>query len=452
VGTALHHAGYRVVIVDQRVKKDWKFRLTEALKEDVLFVGISSMTGGQISYALEIAEFLRAHTKRPIVWGGIHPTLLPQQTLEHKLVDIIVRGEGEETIVELTKALQDNEPLNGIQGVSFEEKGEIIHNPDRPFIDLNTQPHPHYEMVNMQDYIDHDGDRSANIGTSRGCPFNCAYCYVNAYHKRRWRALSAENVLKRMHLLVHKYGIHRFWFDDDEFFINLDRAKEIVKGIKKLGVRWSGNARIDMVLKMDAAFLELLEQSGCIRLGMGVESGSNRILELIKKNITREDAISVSRRLTNYNFYSKFNFMVGFPTESVEDMKETVSLALQIKKENKKALVSAFNIFTPYPGCELFDLAVNRGMERPTALEQWAKFRPTIDNIAWMSNEMKRDVRMLSFASPFLNDPVETSPPLHMKILGTIYRRIARKRIKHHYYHFPLEISFAKLLGLYDNL
>ena len=140
VGTALHHAGYKVKLIDQAMEEEWKHTLLKVLQEDVICIGISSTTGNQISYGLEIAKFIRTHSDRPIVWGGIHPTLLPEQTLENEFVDIVVRGEGEETIVELTNALQDDKSLNGISGVSYKENGRIVHNPDRAFLDLKEQP------------------------------------------------------------------------------------------------------------------------------------------------------------------------------------------------------------------------------------------------------------------------------------------------------------------------
>lgn len=350
VGTALHHAGYRVRIIDQSIEEDWKLKLAEALKEQVICLGISSKTGTQISNGLEIAKFVRAHSTIPIVWGGVHPTLLPEQTLENEFVDIIVRREGERTMVELTNALEHNDSLSDILGISYKAHGKVIHNPDREFIDLNEQPFPQWELIDLHDYIteENDGRRSINVAISRGCPFNCGYCYVNVFHKRRWRALSVDNTIKMMVFLINEYGINYFLFNDEEFFIDLKRGRELLEHFKELNIHWETCVRIDTILRMDDAFLTLLKRSGCADLGIGVESGSNRILDLMKKKITREDVIKANRKLANYNLNAIFLFMVGFPTETLEEMKETVSLASQIKRENKKARTSNFSIFTPY--------------------------------------------------------------------------------------------------------
>lgn len=142
--------------------------------------------------------------------------------------------------------------------------------------------------------------------------------------------------------------------------------------------------------------------------------------------------------------------MIGFPTDTLEDMKETVSLALQLKRENKKARVSHFSMFTPFPGCELHDLAVQYGLKQPDCLEKWATFHQADDNAVWLSEDIRRTAKMLSFTSAFLNDPVDSYPPFYIRILGILYRYIARQRIKSFFFHFPLELSLVKWLKLYD--
>jgi len=453
VGTALHHAGHRVMLVDQIMEDNWKGAIDQALQEpELAFVGISTMTGGQIRNALEMAEYVRPRTDKPIVWGGIHPTLLPEQTLENELVDVVVRREGEETVVELMDALTSSGSLDGIRGVSFRDNGTAVHNPDREFIDLDAQPIPNYDLLDMNRYaVEREGYRSVNIATTRGCPFNCGYCFVNEYHKGKWRARSAEHTLEWIRFLIDSYGYNHFWLDDEEFFIDVDRAREVMLELKPLGIRWKASIRLDSVLRMDDELLDLLFDSGCYRLSFGVESGSNRLLKLMNKRATREDAIAVNRRLAEKPMFPRYNFMMGFPTESYDELKETVSLAWQMKRDNPRAHFSQFFIFTPYPGCDLYDRAVELGMTPPTRLEQWAGFRGHVDNTTWLANDMSRAMKMLAFASPFLNEPVDTTPSLPVKLLGLAYRPIARQRIRHHFYRFPLEISMAKALRLYDN-
>jgi len=140
IATPLDIAGYKVKIIDQRVEKYWKKILLDELKKEPICVGISSMTGPQIKYALEVSKLVKQNSNIPVVWGGVHPSLLPEQTLKNDFVDIVVQGEGEETFYELVRALKDKSTLNGIKGIWYKEDGKLKRNPPRPFIDLNQQP------------------------------------------------------------------------------------------------------------------------------------------------------------------------------------------------------------------------------------------------------------------------------------------------------------------------
>lgn len=454
VGTALHHAGYKVKIIDQRADRDWQRKLVSAVESGVMCTGISSMTGNQLKNGLHLARIIRTYSKRPIVWGGIHPTLLPEQTLESDLVDMVVRGEGEKTIVELVAALRGKRGLSGIRGVSYKENGRIYHNPDRPFLDLDQQPPLAYELLEMGNYLnDHHDYVSLDLHTSRGCPFDCSYCYAPVVHHRRWRAMSVDNVIKRVKVLIDRYGVNWFWFDDDNFFTDLERAREIMLALEKLNIRWeTRGTRVDTILHMDDEFLDLMPRSGCSRLAVGAESGSNRILRLIRKKIRREDTIVANRKLARTNLYIRYNFMMGFPSETREEVNETISLALRLKEENPRAMYSGFVIFRPYPGCELHDLALQHGLERPASLEEWGEFRFHAQRTAWVPQEMRGMLKILEFTTPFLNDPIgDTNRSLPVRLLSSVYRPLARYRIRKRFFHFPLEMTVAKWLGLYQN-
>lgn len=450
VGTALANAGREVVLVDQVVSRDWRGRVEAAIAAGVDYVGLTTMTGTQILNAVEIAALVRSLTDVPIVWGGIHPTLVPEQTLASDLVDIVVRGEGEATIVELDEALRGARPLGSVRGITYLDGGVATSTPDRPFIDLDAQPIPRYELLDMETYARvRGGYRSVNVATSRGCPFNCGYCFVKAYHHRQWRGMSVDRAIAWIRFLKDTYGFDRFWLDDEEFFIDLGRAREMIGAIARLAVRWKASMRIDSLLRVDDEFLDLLVSSGCHRLTLGVESGSNRMLELMDKRITREQAIEANRRLARVDLHARYNFMIGFPTETIDDVNQTVSLALQLRRENPRAVVSNFAIFTPYPGSDLHGLAVRHGLQVPGRLEDWAQFHRCADNTVWLPAEMRRAARVLAFASPFLNQPVDSAAPLPVKLLGLAYRPLARQRIKRHFYGLPVEIGLARALGLY---
>jgi len=223
VATPLDAAGYKVSIIDQRADPDWEQTLLAGLKARPVCVGISSMTGPQIWGGLKASEIVKQKSDAKVVWGGVHPSLLPQQTLENPYVDIVVQGEGEETFLELVRALGNGESLGKVNGIWYKEGGKITQNPARPFIDLNRQPPLSYHLMDLRTHMMKISGLDALLfETSRGCPHNCAFCYNTCFSNRQWRALTADETLYRMKRVIKDLGIRSFAFSDDNFFTDLD--------------------------------------------------------------------------------------------------------------------------------------------------------------------------------------------------------------------------------------
>ncbi|NQU56275.1 MAG: cobalamin B12-binding domain-containing protein, partial [Rhodospirillales bacterium] len=193
-------AGYDVRILDQRAKPITMDSLRELISSDLICVGISSMSGTQIRNALSLARMIRELTggSVPIVWGGTHASLLPEQTLENEYVDIVVNGEGDESFLELVQALDKSQPLDGIQGILYTDGPKVIDTGTRPALDIETLLPVPWELVNVEDYIHRDmylrhKNRVLDLGqTSRGCPFDCGFCSSAEIRGRKWRAMSPE--------------------------------------------------------------------------------------------------------------------------------------------------------------------------------------------------------------------------------------------------------------------
>jgi len=200
VATPLDVAGYKVRIIDQRLDAEWEQSLISELKTGPVCVGVTAMTGPQIDGALKASKLVKRNSNVPVVWGGIHPTLLPRQTLENENIDIVVQEEGEETFLELVNALAAHRPLDGIKGIWWKNGGNIIENPPRPYIDLASQPLPSFHLVDLKRYT--AGLNYLPLETSRGCVFNCAFCYNTRFHHRKWRYLTPEQALYRLMFLV----------------------------------------------------------------------------------------------------------------------------------------------------------------------------------------------------------------------------------------------------------
>jgi radical SAM superfamily enzyme YgiQ (UPF0313 family) len=352
-----------------------------------LCFGVSTMTGPQIGHALGVcAEVRRRFPDVPIVWGGIHPSLLPEQTLAHPLVDIVVAGEGEETFPELVGALEAGADLSKVAGIWYKDGGALSRTAERDFTDLDRLPPLTYHLLKVALYSRRlFGADHFSFNSSRGCAYRCKFCWDPAMHKRRFRAMRPETVIAHLERLVRDFGLRRFLFTDDNFFLDMGRARGILEGIARspFGIALGKlQARADAVCRMDAEFLELLVRAGVRRLTIGVESGSPRILQMISKDETVETALEANRKLAGFPIVPLYFFMMGFPTETPEELGQSISLALQLLRENPNADVS-FNIYTPYPGTPLYHEAVERGLPAPGSLDEWSRVsfrRPPPEN------------------------------------------------------------------------
>jgi radical SAM superfamily enzyme YgiQ (UPF0313 family) len=440
---------FEVIFIDSRVDKDWKNTLRDKLAENPICVGITSMTGRQISHALEISRFVKQVSNAPVVWGGIHCSLLPDSTLENNNIDLIVLGEGEVKFLELVRALNTGRDLRGVKGIWFKQDQEIIRNPEREFVELNDLPVLPLSLIDLKHFLPiFKGRRTFYIETSRGCPNRCGFCYNLAFHKSSWRAFPAERVVRRLKYLSKEYKIGSFYIIDDNFFVDLKRAKEIAQGIidEKLDIFWEVQGiTINSALKMDDDYLELMVRSGLKKVHFGVESGSERILKMVNKNLNIDNVLKVNKDWNKYNIITQYNFMCGFPGETKEDIRETTKLVFRLMRENPRALISPLCPYTPYPGTALYQNDVNSGFSKKSTLEDWVEANYG-DNL-WESKERKDILSALFFTSMFLDShrSKDMISSKMMKVLIDLYRPVARFRIKHLFFKFMPELKIKEI-------
>jgi radical SAM superfamily enzyme YgiQ (UPF0313 family) len=458
IATPLDRAGYKVRIIDQRVDKNWKESFLQELKEGPICVGISSMTGPQIANALVASQLAKRHGDVPVVWGGIHPTLLPDQTLESEAVDIVVQGEGEETFFELVQAIEDGGSLHKVRGIYYKEGNQTRSTPPRPLIDLNQQPPLSYHLVEISDYpFGMFEQGNLTFETSRGCPLRCGFCYNTRVYKSTWRGLTADETIRRTKILINDHGIRGISFADDNFFGNRERGIQILRRIKeeKLGVTISKlDAHFSVLSKLTDEELTLIRESGARILMIGVESGSPRILGMMKKRLEIQEILDFNKRVMKFDLMPLYFFMVGFPTETLEELSQTVSLMMRILQENPRA-VAHMNIFTPFPGTELFDISRENGLRMPERLEEWVPFnyRTLNPNTPWLSERRRKIIRMLDFTAMIIDrnnfiSPYKKTKPL-IRLLARLYYPVAKMRMKRLYYRFFIERRIAEWLGLF---
>ena len=441
--------GYKVTIIDQRVEPDWKDKLENALKQNPIVVGTTGMTGPQLKYSLELSKFVKEFNKDiPVMWGGMHPTMQPNQTLEPSCVDIITIGEGELTFAELVHTLEEGGNLRSVKGIGFKENGRIIINEKRENLkNLDELPDLPYHLIDMQRYyaVDFRGRRSIILTTSRGCPFRCTFCIDPAVHRNTWRCYSAERVIEKMRFIIDTYGIKDFFFQDDNFGTDPNRVKVILRSIVKEfdDVAWGTlGIRADAICRMDEEYQELLVKSGCKNIDVGIETGSPRMLELMKKDEYIEDFTRANKILAKLGIVSKYTFILGYPTETEEDIRMSKNLALQLMSENPNAYCLFFT-FCPYLGTEAWGLSIENGFKPPESLDEWANFDFdgwAKNSPAWLNKKRLRIIDNINFTSYFMNKNVKYKISTKRgKLLFDLYNPVARFRFKHNFYHFPIE-------------
>lgn len=453
VASLLDKDGYDIKIVDQRIDHDWQNTLLKHLKTNPVCFGVTCSTGRQIANAITACKIVKEFNKDiPVVWGGPHATLLPEQTLEHPLVDIVVLREGDITFHELVIALKNRKDLAGVRGIAYKKGSAVKKNAERDFIDLDKLPFLPYHLIDIKKYssVNFRNKPSLDVSTSRGCPFHCAFCYNYFFNKQRWRAFSVERSLEEIKYVVDTFNIKDLYFVDDNFSANIPRAKGIMEGMKKEGldILWgTQGVRIDTLARMEESVIELFDQTGCMEMSIGVETGSQRMMELITKGITIPQVLDVNRKIKDRRFKIKYNFIIGFPTETVPEMHQTIQLALQLYKENNKAWFP-FNVFAPYPGSLLYDLAIKEGFTPPDKLEDWVHLEPTGWQEyykSWFPDDVSLFMRNVNFASYFAFRSVKqkiTNPLL--RVLFDVYHPIAHYRFEHMAYAMPVERKVAE--------
>jgi anaerobic magnesium-protoporphyrin IX monomethyl ester cyclase len=376
VASALRSGGHSVRIADLRLEDFRSLPLG-----DPLFIGITAMSGPQIRYGLEFAGRVRAERPgTPIVWGGVHPTLLPEQTAADPRVDVVVRGEGEGVVVALADALGAGASLDEVKGLTFVEGRDgsdarpLRSTPDAALVDLDCLPvELPYDLLRLGLYPTLRAGR-VHLQTSRGCPSHCSFCYNTAFNKRRWRGKSPERVVDEMEWLLRRFPGSRILDPvDDNFFVDRRRVERICELILGRGLRfrWRANCRFDYLATYDGEFLRLLERAGCVELDFGGESGSPRMQELVCKDVSEDEILTAVARLRRHapTIDPFVSWLSGLPGETWEDLEKTFDLMDAMGRANPRTQHYGIFLYTPFPSPLLDRLPPE--FAPPRSLEEW---------------------------------------------------------------------------------
>jgi len=359
LAAVLEREGYRVTVLDANAlglqPSDVAALVTGA---DV--VGLTAMTP-TVSAAIAIARQLKqANPELTLIMGGTHATLLPDETLARAPeIDIIVRGEGEETIIELLQAIENKRSLDNIAGISYRTNGKITSTAVRSTnVNMDSLPFLAYHLMPWQKYKPHPPHGRvlpfAAVITSRGCPYRCAYCSKPIFGNK-FRAQSPERVVAEIAYLTEKFGIKEIAFYDDVFTLDKQRAYAIADGIIKKGLKisWTCESRVNLV---DKELLRHIKQAGCYAIAYGIESASPKILDTLHKDITPEQVEEAVRISQEAGLQTIGYLMIGSPGETPETIQQTIRFARKLKLD-----FAQFSVTTPFPGTELYKLLGDKG-------------------------------------------------------------------------------------------
>lgn len=358
VAAYLKTKGYLNVAIKNSTFDDDVDIISDAAHSNI--VGISA-TSFMMIHGRELASKIKAKNKDvKIVFGGVHPTVCPETTLEDKNIDIVCRGEGELTFYELVITIDEGKNLDNVKGISYRQNDKIIHNPDRvPIPDLDMLPYPDRNAMRqgalIKIYSRNYGKRGVLVFTGRGCPFSCTYCAAPMLGGRHVRRRSPENVIDEIKMLKKQYKIKHVDFLDETFTFNKTWVLKFCDLLQReaIGISWAcfvhpNTADKEMFIKM--------KESGCKEVEIGVESGSPEILKELKRNYTPEDIKSLFSMLRKLKMKTRAFAMGGLPSESKETIRQTEALIQEIKPD-----VTTLFLFIPIPGSELYQSAKEAG-------------------------------------------------------------------------------------------
>lgn len=388
VAACLRSAGHEVEVMDinatdalRRDRPELERRIAEA-RFDMIGAGGLVTTYRFMKWLGEVIR--KHHPDAPMVLGGSVATSVPHVVLEHTEWNIAAVGEGEITAVELADALEHGKSLESVAGIQFRDQGQIVKTATRAYLqDLDTTPFPAWDLFPMDVYLgnvvgapnkdkwDTGADaaeyRSMNVSGTRGCPYKCIYCYHD-FLGARYRLRSPQNILDEIKTLIDRYGVRYIDFNDDCFVINRNFVYEFCDLVLKENVKfdWGIAGRVNLV---DRELFERIKAAGCISSAYGIESGSQKMLDLMKKKVTVEQAEAALTLTEEFFGENLCTLIIGLPGETRDTVEETIAFC-----ERAKLTPEAVFFATAYPGTELYDIALKRGMipdEEEYILKLW---------------------------------------------------------------------------------
>jgi radical SAM superfamily enzyme YgiQ (UPF0313 family) len=395
VAGPLTAAGYRVYIMPR--DPSLHEAIINSLSGDILAYGLSVMTGPQIKLAMRSTGVLKSVLpKTPVIWGGWHPTIFPEQVAKAAGVDFAVAGPGEDALLNLIKCLAEGISTKGVDGLVFEKAGKMINHGIAPMGDINMYPSLDYGLLDMGKYVfsDEISPRTINYVSSRGCPKNCASCAQSMVSLGKWRAYKPERMVREALRLRDTFGVEGILFDDANFFVDEDRACGFAAGMvnSKAGLSWGmPTGRLEDVVEFGDSLWDVLRISGLKSIFVGLEPRCGAVGRDDADIYGRlsEDVLGLAKTLIRHNIELKMSVLVGFPPGGAYKwtFKEEIAGAARLAEAALAAgpgVSPSLSMYFPYPHVPLYDLALKAGLKPPANLEEWGAWEATGNEMPWV--------------------------------------------------------------------
>jgi len=373
----LERAGFDVKVADcPPLEMDHKSLGREISSYNPDIVGIISLTQTFPS-AIQAAQAAKeARPEALIVLGGPHATFMDIETINsYPCIDVIVRGEGEKTLLELAENVKGHGKIGKVAGITFRKNGKIVRTPNRPFIEnLDELPFPAYHFLPLEKYGSL-GRKFFLLLSSRGCPFQCSFCTMRLMDGGKFRPRNSKNVVDEIEYMI-ECGAEAFSFCDETFTLDKKRVYTICEEIRrrKVNLPWDCQTRVDQVSR---EILIKMKEAGCQLIGFGVESGSQKILDAMRKGTTVEENEKAIKLAKEVGLPVAASFMLGYPGETYETVKQTFEFIHKAKPD-----IVYLCLATPFPGTDFYNLVKEKGWKLS---EDWVKYdvvTPVFENPA----------------------------------------------------------------------
>ncbi len=376
LGAVLEKNHFSVKVIDCQTERfthgDLEYEIS---KHDPGIVGVTSTT---LTYksALKVAETAkRVHPQCLTILGGCHATFWDVNALDEcQQLDMVARREGEYTLLKIAERLKEKKSINRVEGITFRDKGKIIKNSDRPYIeDLDSLPFPAHHLFLMRQ-LKTAGQPIFPLITSRGCVYSCNFCSAVKMFGQRYRMRSPKNVVDEMQFLHEKYGADRVTFYDDAFTVDQPRTEKICEEILNRGLKseWDCETRVDMVTE---ELINKMKGAGCTAIFFGVESGSSSIIDSMGKKISLNQTRKAFKWANAAGIVTIASVLLGFPGETKETAMQTIRFVEELNPSDV-----GYHVATPYPGTPMYDYVKNNGWLRTTDFERYDTATPIFDS------------------------------------------------------------------------